>query len=91
MTTSNIVAWVVIGLIVGIVSAWMRRSETPAGLLIDLIVGIIGGFVGGVLLNAVGGLVGAEIVGVNLGGAVVAIVGAGILLIIWGWLNGEPD
>jgi uncharacterized membrane protein YeaQ/YmgE (transglycosylase-associated protein family) len=91
MTTVNIVAWLGIGLIVGLVFAWMRRSETPGGLLVDLIVGIIGGFVGGILLNALGGLVGAEIVGVNLGGGVLAIVGAVILLGLWALMRGQGD
>jgi uncharacterized membrane protein YeaQ/YmgE (transglycosylase-associated protein family) len=91
MTTINVVAWVLIGLLIGVVSAWLRKSETPGGLLIDLIVGVIGGFIGGVILNVLGGLVGAEIVGVNLGGAALAIVGAVVLLFIWEMLRGTPD
>jgi uncharacterized membrane protein YeaQ/YmgE (transglycosylase-associated protein family) len=91
MTTINIVAWVVIGLVVGAVSAVLRRSETPSGLLIDLIIGVIGGFVGGVILNALGGLVGAELIGVNLGGAVVAVIGAAVLVGLWELLRGRPE
>jgi uncharacterized membrane protein YeaQ/YmgE (transglycosylase-associated protein family) len=91
MTTINVVAWVLIGLLIGVVSAWLRKSETPGGLLLDLLVGVIGGFIGGVVLNALGGLVGAEIVGVNLGGALVAIIGAVILLVLWETLRGTPD
>jgi uncharacterized membrane protein YeaQ/YmgE (transglycosylase-associated protein family) len=91
ITTINIVVWVVIGLIVGIGSALLRRTETPAGLLVDVVIGVIGGFIGGVILNALGGLVGAEVVGVNLGGAVVAIVGAVILVAIWELLRGSPS
>ncbi len=91
MTTINIVAWLVIGLIVGVLFAWLRRSESRVGLIIDLIVGLVGGFAGGVLLNSAGGLVGAEVIGVNLGGVVVAIVGAAVLIVLWAVLRGEPD
>lgn len=91
MTTINIVAWIVIGLIVGVVFAWLRRSENPGGLVIDLIVGVVGGFIGGVVLNALGGMVGAEIIGVNLAGAVVAIVGAGVLIAVWALLRGSSE
>lgn len=89
MTTVNIIAWIVIGLIVGVLFAWLRRSESPGGLIIDLIVGVVGGFIGGVVLNALGGLVGAEVIGVNLGGAVVAIVGAAVLIAVWALLRGS--
>jgi uncharacterized membrane protein YeaQ/YmgE (transglycosylase-associated protein family) len=91
MTTINIVAWIVIGVIIGILFAWLRRSESPGGLVIDMIVGVVGGFIGGVVLNALGGLVGAEVIGVNLGGAVVAIVGAVVLIGLWALLRGSPD
>ncbi|MBZ0289984.1 MAG: GlsB/YeaQ/YmgE family stress response membrane protein, partial [Anaerolineae bacterium] len=80
-----------IGVIVGILFAWLRRSESPGGLVIDMIVGIVGGFIGGVVLNALGGLVGAEVIGVNLGGAIVAIVGAAVLIGLWALLRGTPE
>jgi uncharacterized membrane protein YeaQ/YmgE (transglycosylase-associated protein family) len=91
MTTSNIVAWIVIGLIVGVLFALLRRSETQSGLLVDMVLGVFGGFVGGAALNVLGGLVGAEIIGVNLGGALVAVIGAAILLFIWAMLRGERE
>ncbi len=89
MTTTNIVTWLVIGGIVGIlVAVIVRRSDSFVGILFDVLVGVIGGFIGGFLLNAVGGIVGSEVVGVNLGGAVVAIVGAVILVAALEWIRG---
>jgi uncharacterized membrane protein YeaQ/YmgE (transglycosylase-associated protein family) len=87
MTTANIVAWLVIGGIAGLLVAIMgRRQESFGRVLLDVLFGVVGGFIGGVILNALGGIVGAEVVGVNLGGAVIAILGAVILVIALEWL-----
>jgi uncharacterized membrane protein YeaQ/YmgE (transglycosylase-associated protein family) len=80
MTTANILAWIAIGALVGIVFALVRQNKSSGVTLLDVLVGGLGGFVGGVLLNAVGGIVGAEIIGVNLSGLVVALLGAAILV-----------
>jgi uncharacterized membrane protein YeaQ/YmgE (transglycosylase-associated protein family) len=89
MTTVNIVTWLVIGGIVGILVAVIaRRSDSFVGILFDVLVGVIGGFIAGFLLNAVGGIVGTEVIGVNLGGAVVAVVGAAILVAALEWIRG---
>jgi uncharacterized membrane protein YeaQ/YmgE (transglycosylase-associated protein family) len=82
MTTVNIVTWLVIGGIVGVVVAFLRQRGTGGIMLLDLVVGVVGGFVGGLLLNMIGGIVGAEIAGVNLGGGLVALVAAIILVVV---------
>lgn len=80
MTAANIIAWLIIGGIVGLLFAFARQSKTTTTILLDLVVGVAGGFIGGVLLNAVGGIVGLELIGVNLGAGVVALVAATILV-----------
>ncbi len=88
MTTANLIAWIVIGGLVGLLISWIsNRAETGRGLVIDLILGLVGGFVGGAFLYAIGGVVGTEIIGVNLAGAVVAIVGALVLVFLVEWLH----
>lgn len=89
MTTANIVAWIVIGGLVGvIVAALARREETTRGrLVVDLVVGLLGGVVAGILLNAIGGLVGSDIAGVNLAGGAAAILGALILVGVVEWMR----
>ena len=82
MTTANIIAWIVIGAIVGILFALARKPEMSGTTLLDLIVGAVGGIIGGIILNALGGIVGAEVIGVNLGGALIAIIGALILVFV---------
>jgi uncharacterized membrane protein YeaQ/YmgE (transglycosylase-associated protein family) len=72
-------AWAVVGIIVGAIFVYTRKQQTGSIVLLDVVVGIIGGFIGGAALFAVGGLVGTEVIGVNLGGVIVALVGAVIL------------
>ncbi len=80
MTAANIIAWLIIGALVGVAFVLARQSKTTGAVLLDLVVGVAGGFIGGVLLNAVGGIVGLEIIGVNLGAGIVALVAATILV-----------
>lgn len=83
MTTANIIAWLLIGLIVGIAYALWQHHKLGSMTILDMIIGVIGGLIGGVLLNAVGGIGGAEIIGVNLGAGLVAIIGALLLVVIF--------
>jgi uncharacterized membrane protein YeaQ/YmgE (transglycosylase-associated protein family) len=91
MTTINIIAWAVIGGLVGLLVALVRGRESFMSMLPELLVGIIGGFLGGVILNSLGGLVGTEVIGINLGGAAVAIVGSVILVLVLEMLRGTPQ
>ncbi len=91
MDTINVIAWGVIGAIVGLLFALVRKQEATLAVLPELLVGIIGGFLGGVILNALGGLVGAQVIGVNLGGAAVAIIGAIILVALLEMARGTPE
>jgi uncharacterized membrane protein YeaQ/YmgE (transglycosylase-associated protein family) len=91
MTTVNIIAWAVLGGIVGLIIALLRGRVNLGAMVPELLVGVIGGFLGGVILNALGGLVGTELIGVNLGGALVAVVAAGILVLVLELLRGTPE
>lgn len=91
MTTANIIAWLLIGVIVGIAYALWRHHKLGRMTVLDTITGIIGGLIGGVLLNAIGGLGGAEIIGVNLGAGLAAIIGALLLVIIFEAIVRSPQ
>ena len=54
------------------------KTNKKQGCLMDIIVGIVGAFIGGFVLNFVG--IGAQATGLNFGSIVVAFVGAVILL-----------
>lgn len=76
----SILAWIVVGLLAG----WLAERITGRnhGLLTNLIVGIIGAFVGGFLFTSLLGFRYEE--GLNLPSIVVATVGAVVLLAVTG-------
>ena len=72
--------WVIVGIIAGYLAKSVR-GEGPQGLLGDLVVGVIGAFVGGWIFNYFGY---PGVTGLNLGSIVVAFVGSVVFL--WGLL-----
>jgi len=70
--------WVIVGIIAGYLAKSVR-GEGPQGLLGDLVVGVIGAFVGGWIFNYFGY---PGVTGLNLGSIVVAFVGSVVFL--WG-------
>lgn len=75
----GILAWIIFGLIVGIIAKFIVPGEGPGGILGDIIVGIFGAFIGGWVYSLFGH---AGVSGFNIGSIICAIVGAVILLFI---------
>jgi uncharacterized membrane protein YeaQ/YmgE (transglycosylase-associated protein family) len=78
MDPINILVWIIIGAIAGWLASIVMRTNRSQGLLADIVVGIIGGLIGGFVLNALG--VGGAVTGLNLGSVLTAFIGAVILL-----------
>jgi uncharacterized membrane protein YeaQ/YmgE (transglycosylase-associated protein family) len=75
----SIIGWLVLGLIAGFIASQIV-NKAGEGLILDLVLGIIGAFVGGFLFS----LFGAEgVTGFNLYSMIVAIVGAIVVLVIY--------
>jgi len=73
----GILAWIVFGLIVGLVARWIVPGEGPGGIIGDIIIGIIGAFVGGFLYGLLGHV---GVTGFNLPSMLCALIGAVVLL-----------
>lgn len=73
----SILAWIVVGIIAGWLARMVIRGEGPAGLLGDLVIGVVGAVVGGWIFNAFGH---PGATGVNIGSIIVAFVGALVVL-----------
>jgi len=73
----SIVVWIILGLIAGWVASLITKS--PESMLMNIVVGIIGAFIGGMVLNLFG--VGG-VSGLNLPSILTAVLGAVILLAI---------
>lgn len=74
----SLVLWLIIGGVAGWLASLVVRG-TGLGLVGDIVVGIIGAFIGGFIMNAFGA---SGATGFNFWTLVVAFVGAAILLFI---------
>ncbi len=72
--------WIIFGGIAGWLASLIMHTDGSQGTLTDIVLGVIGGFVGGFLMNAVGF---AGITGFNFYSLAVAILGAALLI----WLG----
>ena len=77
----SIIGWVVLGALAGWVASIIMGRNDRMGCITNIVVGIIGAFLGGFIFNLFGG---AGITGFNFWSFLVAVVGAVVLLAIVG-------
>jgi uncharacterized membrane protein YeaQ/YmgE (transglycosylase-associated protein family) len=75
----GIIGWIIIGLIAGAIARWIMPGADPMGWLGTIVLGIVGSFVGGFVLNLVTGN-GMEL---SPSGIIGSILGALIVLFLW--------
>ncbi len=73
----GIIGWLIIGALAGWIASMITRNNKQMGAGKNILVGIIGGFIGGLVMNLLGG---NGITGFNLWSLLVAILGSVILL-----------
>lgn len=73
----GILGWIVIGALAGWIASMLTGNNEKMGAGANIVVGIIGGFIGGLAMNLLGG---SGITGFNLWSLLVAVVGSVILL-----------
>ena len=76
----GILSWIVMGLIVGVIAKLIMHGRDPGGIIITILLGIAGAFVGG-FIGSYFGL--GTITGLNLGSILLAVGGAILLLILY--------
>ncbi len=75
----GIVSWIIIGALAGWIASIITGNNKEMGAGKNILTGIIGAFIGGLIMNILGG---SGVTGFNLWSLFVAIVGAVILLFI---------
>jgi uncharacterized membrane protein YeaQ/YmgE (transglycosylase-associated protein family) len=81
----GIIAWLVLGLIAGFIASKIV-NHTGSGMIMDIILGVVGAFVGGLVFNFFGA---AGVTGFNIYSAIVAVIGAVIVLFVYHALIGR--
>ncbi|MEJ2115126.1 MAG: GlsB/YeaQ/YmgE family stress response membrane protein [Gammaproteobacteria bacterium] len=74
----GILTWIVLGGIVGAVAKLIMPGKDPGGIIVTILLGIAGAFVGGYVSTLLGF---GTVTGFNLISLVIAVVGA--LLLLW--------
>lgn len=77
----GIISWIIIGAIAGWLGSIITGNNAKMGAGKNILVGIIGAFIGGFIMNFIGGV---GITGFNIWSLFVSIVGSVILLLIVG-------
>jgi uncharacterized membrane protein YeaQ/YmgE (transglycosylase-associated protein family) len=74
----NILLWIIFGAIAGWIASLIMGTNARQGLLMDIILGVVGAFVGGFIMSCFGT---GGVTGFNLPSLLVAVLGA--IVIIW--------
>jgi uncharacterized membrane protein YeaQ/YmgE (transglycosylase-associated protein family) len=81
----SIIGWIVLGLIAGFIASKIV-NKSGAGIVMDIVLGIVGALVGGFIFEQFGR---AGITGFNLSSMLVAIIGAVIVLVVYHFIFGR--
>ena len=73
--------WIIVGGIVGWLASLVMRTDAQQGILLNIVVGIVGAFLGGLIISPLVG-VGTINQGISIGSVLVSLLGAIILLAI---------
>ncbi|MBB1514084.1 GlsB/YeaQ/YmgE family stress response membrane protein [Tessaracoccus sp. MC1627] len=84
----GIIAWIVIGLLGGAIAKAIMPGRQGGGWIATMLLGIVGAFVGGLLGSLIFegrlDLTGPDF---SIGGLITSIVGALIVLAVYGWMQ----
>ena len=83
----NVVLFIVFGAVAGWIASVIMRTNSSQGMLMDIVLGVIGAFVGGLVMNLFGQ---PGVTGFDLYSIVVAVVGAVLLIGLRRMFTGTP-
>ena len=75
----GLISWIIIGGIAGWIGSMITRNDRQMGCLTNIVIGIIGSFIGGYVVNFFGGY---GVTGLNVWSIVVSVIGSVIFLSI---------
>ena len=81
----SIIGWIILGALAGWIASMITGRNAQMGWLANIIAGIVGALIGGFLFSAFGG---APVTGFNIYSLIVAIIGAVVVILIWGAIAG---
>ena len=82
----GIVGWIILGGLAGWLASILTGRNAKMGLVANIVVGVVGAFIGGTIMNLIGG---AGVTGFNLWSLFVALLGAVVLLVFINLISGK--
>jgi uncharacterized membrane protein YeaQ/YmgE (transglycosylase-associated protein family) len=80
------IGWIILGAIAGWLASVIMGTDDRQGCIVNIVVGIIGALIGGLIMNFIGG---QGVTGFNLWSLLVAVLGAVVLLAIANMFSGR--
>lgn len=84
----SILAWIVLGLVAGLIAKFLMPGPDPGGIIVTILIGIAGALVGGWLGQV---LLGIGTTSFSWAGLLTAIIGAMILLFLYRAIAGRSS
>jgi len=81
----SILAWIILGLISGFVASKLV-NKSGEGAILDIVLGIVGAVVGGLVFNMIGSV---GVTGLNLWSVFVSVIGAVLVLVAYHAIAGR--
>ena len=78
----NFIIWLVVGGLIGWIASKIMNTDAQQGVILNVIVGIVGAFLGGMLISPLVGVPTINQDSLSLGALLVSLLGAVILLAI---------
>jgi uncharacterized membrane protein YeaQ/YmgE (transglycosylase-associated protein family) len=75
----SFIAWIILGLVAGFIASKIVNKQGE-GFLLDIVLGVVGALVGGLLFRSVGM---SGVTGLNLYSLLVAVLGAVVFLVVY--------
>ena len=76
----GIIVWILLGLVVGVIAKFLMPGKDPGGIIITILLGIGGAFVGGFVSTRLGF---GSVTGFDLRSLIIAVLGAIALLVVY--------
>jgi uncharacterized membrane protein YeaQ/YmgE (transglycosylase-associated protein family) len=84
-TYMSVISWIILGVIAGFLGSKIV-NKSGQGLIMDIVLGIVGAIVGGLIFSAFGA---TGVTGLNIYSLIVAVIGAIVVLWVYHQVSGR--
>lgn len=81
----SVISWIILGVIAGFLGSKIV-NKSGQGLIMDIVLGIVGAIVGGLIFSAFGA---SGVTGLNIYSLIVAVIGAIVVLWVYHQVSGR--